>query len=280
MQKEIKAHEERIDKAACWLHSRLQGFAAQAAVVLGSGFGAFAEEQLAEADAIPYQEIPGFPVSTAPGHKGLLWRGIASGCRVLVLQGRFHYYEGWSPEEVTLPIRVLSALGVPRLVLTNAAGGIREDLQPGDLLLIRDHLNFLGFNPLIGPNLVRFGPRFPDMSNVYDGELRALAKAVAAAAGISLKEGVYLATTGPSFETPAEIKAFRLLGADVVGMSTVPEAIVARHVGIKVLAFSCVTNKAAGLAASPLTEEEVFQVTAASRSHFTRLLQGVLAQLA
>lgn len=280
MQKEITAHEERIDKAATWLHSRLHGFAAQAAVVLGSGLGAFAEDQLEEAEAIPYQEIPGFPVSTAPGHKGRLWRGLASGCPVLVLQGRFHYYEGWSPEEVTLPIRVLSALGVPRLVLTNAAGGIREDLHPGDILLIRDHLNFLGFNPLIGPNLVRFGPRFPDMSNVYDGELCALAQAVAAAAGIPLKEGVYLATSGPSFETPAEIRAFRSLGADVVGMSTVPEAIVARHVGIKVLAFSCVTNKAAGLADSPLTEEEVFQVTSANRSHFTRLLQGVLAQFA
>jgi purine-nucleoside phosphorylase len=212
---------------------------------------------------VPYAEVPHFPQSTVEGHSGRVVAGSVNGAPVLVLQGRVHFYEGYSPREVTFPMRVLGALGVRAAILTNAAGGIHEGYRVGQFVALADHINLMGFNPLVGPNEPRFGLRpgsglrFPDMTEAYSKRLRALARQAAADEGFSIEEGVYLAVPGPSFETPAEIRAFRALGATLVGMSTVPETIVARHMGIEVLGISCVTNLAAGLGATPLSHQEV-----------------------
>lgn len=247
-------------------------------IVLGSGLGGFAE-RLADATVIPYTEIPHFPCPTVEGHSGRLVIGSFAGSPVAVMQGRVHAYEGYSPEQVIFPTRVLGRLGVRTLIVTNAAGGIRPDLASGQLVLISDHINFTGAHPLAGPNDDRFGQRFFDMSDAYSRRLRALAHRAAAAEGISLMEGVYLGLSGPSFETPAEIRAFRLLGADLVGMSTVHEVIAARHLGMEVLGFSSVTNMAAGILDQPINHAEVLEVGACVQQALSRLLAVLIPLL-
>ena len=247
-------------------------------LVLGSGLGDFADT-LEDAVRIPYAEIPSFPVPTVPGHSGALVFGRKCGQTVVVLQGRIHYYEGLSQQEITLPVRVLAALGVKTLVLTNACGGVNLSFHPGDLMLISDHINFSGANPLMGPNLDAFGPRFPDMSDLYTASLRTAVKEKAATAGIALQEGVYAMYSGPNYETPAEIRMFRILGADTVGMSTVPEALVAGHCGMQVVGISCVTNMAAGVLPVKLSHAEVMETAAQVHDKFQKLLDIVLTVL-
>ena len=249
------------------------------AIVLGSGLGAFAE-QLEEKTAIPFAEIPHFPQSTVPGHSGKLVIGKVAGVPVAVMQGRVHAYEGYSSEEVVFPIRVLGRMGVTQLVLTNAAGGINPGLQRGQLVLISDHINLSGRNPIAGATDDRLGPRFFDMSESYSGRLRLLAHEAARAMEFRLDEGVYLSVLGPSFETPAEIRAFRTLGADLIGMSTVQETIVARQMGIEVLGISCVTNLAAGLQAEPLSHEEVGETGRWVEKRLADLLKRVTPRIA
>ena len=244
-------------------------------LILGSGLGDFADT-LEDAIRIPYSDIPNFPVPTVPGHSGALVFGRKCGQTVVVLQGRIHYYEGLSQQEITLPVRVLAALGVKTLVLTNACGGVNLSFRPGDLMLISDHINFSGANPLIGPNLDAFGPRFPDMSDLYTASLRAAIKEKAAAAGIPLQEGVYAMYSGPNYETPAEIRMFRILGADTVGMSTVPEALVAGQCGMQVVGISCITNMAAGVLPQKLSHAEVMETADRVHDVFGRLIDLIL----
>lgn len=246
------------------------------AIVLGSGLGGFASS-LVDAVAIPYPDIPNWPVSKVVGHEGRLVIGKAGGRGVAALSGRAHFYEGHDLRKVTFAIRVLAVLGVKTVVLTNAAGGINTTFSPGDLMVIDDHINLLGGNPLSGPNDERFGVRFPDLTNVYSPRLRRLADETAAAQGISLRHGVYVACHGPSYETPAEVRYLRTIGADAVGMSTVPEAIVARHMGVEVLGISCITNFAAGVLPEPLNHDEVLGTAERVRLTFIALLNGVIA---
>lgn len=248
------------------------------AVVLGSGLGAFADSLTDRLD-IPYRDIPGWPHSTAIGHAGHLCFGTLNGLPLVVMSGRAHLYEGHSVDKVVFGIRALGRFGVRAVVLTNAAGGINLSYSQGGLVLISDHINLLGVNPLTGPNDDTIGPRFPDMTTAYDPQFRAAARAVAQQLGIDLPEGVYLACPGPSYETPAEIRAFRTLGADLVGMSTVPEVIAARHMGMRCLAISCVTNMAAGIVAQAINHEEVLETGARVRGTFLRLLSAVLPRL-
>ena len=233
---------ERIMTAADYVASRLNGHKPMVGIVLGSGLGKLAEK-IEDKIVIPYKEIPGFPVSTAIGHKGNFIAGFLGGKPVIAMQGRFHYYEGYTMELVTLPIRVMKVLGIQYLFVSNAAGGVNFDFKVGDLMVITDHISHLP-NPLIGPNMPEFGPRFPDMTRPYDLDLRKKAFEIAADLGITLKQGVYFAGTGPSYETPAEYKYFRLIGGDAVGMSTIPEVIVARHSDIPVFGMSVITNEA------------------------------------
>lgn len=228
--------------AADYVASRLNGHKPMVGIVLGSGLGKLAEK-IEDKIVIPYKEIPGFPVSTAIGHKGNFIAGYLGGKPVIAMQGRFHYYEGYTMELVTLPIRVMKVLGIQYLFVSNAAGGVNFDFKVGDLMVITDHISHLP-NPLIGPNMPEFGPRFPDMTRPYDLDLRKKAFEIAAELGITLKQGVYFAGTGPSYETPAEYKYFRLIGGDAVGMSTIPEVIVARHSDIPVFGMSVITNEA------------------------------------
>jgi purine-nucleoside phosphorylase len=262
-------------------------------LVLGSGLGGLGDEigkaggsvdsgDPAGPCTIPYGELPHFPQSTAPGHRGNLIIGKvpqSGGKTVFCMQGRFHYYEGHSLGEITYPVRVMAALGIRTLILTNAAGGLNPSFTPGDLMLVTDHINFTGNNPLIGPNADDFGPRFPDMSKVYTPELAETAKRTAAALGISLCEGVYLGYSGPSFETPAEIRLFQSFGASAVGMSTVAEAIVARHCGMRILALSCITNLAAGILDKPITAEEVTETAGRAEEQFTRLVKEIIKNI-
>jgi purine-nucleoside phosphorylase len=266
-----------VERAIAHLRERLS-VKPSLALVLGSGLGSVADE-LEDARRIPYGDIPGFPVSTVEGHAGALVAGTWEGVPLVAMQGRFHLYEGWSPEAVALPIRVLHELGARTLVLTNAAGGVRPSLTPGDLVLISDHINLTGRNPLVGP-VMQGEERFPDLTEAYDAELRRAAMDVAGELGIGLSEGVYAAVHGPSYETPAEIRMLAALGADVVGMSTVPEAIVARSRGMRVLAISCVTNLAAGLGGEPLSHQEVMEVGARASSRFADLMRGLMPRLA
>ena len=240
-------------------------------LVLGSGLGDYADT-LENSVRIPFADIPGFPLPTIEGHAGAL----VFGKTVVMLQGRIHYYEGLSMREITLPIRVLAALGVKQLVLTNAAGGVNTSFHPGDLMLFRDHINYSGMNPLIGANHPSFGPRFPDMSDLYTAELREKIKIAAAEAGISLQEGVYAMYSGPNYETPAEIRMFRILGADAVGMSTVPEALVAGQQGMQVVGISCITNMAAGVLPQKLSHSEVIETAARVHNTFQTLIDRVL----
>jgi purine-nucleoside phosphorylase len=250
----------------------------QVGVVLGSGLGAFANE-LTERVDLPYSDLPGWPGSTAVGHAGRLILGKVGDLDVAVMAGRVHLYEGYSPAQVTYGVRVLGALGVRSMVFTNAAGGINLALERGGLVLISDHINLQGSNPLAGPNDDRLGPRFPDMSEAYSLEYRKIAKQVAAELSIPITEGVYAAVLGPSYETPAEIRYLRTIGADVVGMSTVPEVIVASHMGIKVLGLSCVTNMAAGVLPQKINHEEVLETGAMVRDTFVRFLKALLPRL-
>src|SRR5258708_10770841 len=269
---------ERVERAAQAIRDRSL-LEPRVALVLGSGLGDFAND-FQDAVAIPYQEIPGFAVSTVEGHAGRLVIGKVEDVPVLAMQGRVHFYEGYSLDEVTFPIRTFKLAGIKTVVLTNAAGGIDVQLRQGALMLIRDHLNLMGANPLRGPNDARLGPRFPDMSDVYSRTLQEIAVAEAGALGIELRRGIYAALTGPSYETPAEIQMLRGLGADAVGMSTVPEAIVARHMGMDVLGISCITNMAAGLGNEPINHEEVVEIGKQVRSTFTQLLRRVIVRSA
>ncbi len=270
---------ERAEEAAAYLRPLLGGTTPGTAVVLGSGLGPLAD-RLADRRVVPYAEIPHFPRPTVEGHQGNLVFGKVGGASVLYFQGRFHFYEGNDLGAVTFPVRVLKCLGVGRLVLTAATGGINTGFRPGDLVLLTDHLNLLGSNPLRGPNDGRFGPRFPDMTAVYSPPLREVARQEATQLGIDLKSGVYACLPGPSYETPAEIVMLRALGADVVGMSTVPEAIVARHSGIEVLAFALVTNAAAGVTGGPITHQEVIEAGDRALPVLGGLIEAVVRRLA
>jgi purine-nucleoside phosphorylase len=246
-------------------------------VVLGSGLGAFADA-LEDAVAVPFGDIPHFPASTVVGHGGALVVGRSRGVPVAVMKGRVHFYEGYSLDQVVFPVRVLGRLGVSTVVFTNAAGAINPSFAPGDLMVIEDHLNLIG-NPLLGPNQDSLGPRFPDMSEAYDRGLRDVAEAAGRAASVRCHRGVYVGLTGPSYETPAEIRMFRTLGADAVGMSTVPETIVARHEGMKVAGISCMCNMAAGILPQPLTHQEVLEAGAAAAADFEALVRRFVRDL-
>jgi purine-nucleoside phosphorylase len=249
------------------------------ALVLGSGLGAFAEE-FANAIRIPYKKIPHFPQSTAIGHAGQLVIGKVGNVAVVGMQGRVHLYEGYSAKQVAFPIRVFSRMGIQAVIVTNAAGGINLNYSEGALVALRDHINLQAANPLIGPNDDRFGPRFPDMTRAYDAEFRGFVGEEGRKLKLNLHEGVYLALAGPNYETPAEIHAFRTLGADLVGMSTVLEVIAARHSNIRVMGISCVTNMAAGITGAPLTAEEVFETGARVKNDFIGLLKAVIPRIA
>ena len=269
--------QDKINAAAAYILSAVS-LRPTVGMVLGSGLGDFADT-LEDPVRIPYTQIPNFPVPTIAGHAGALVFGKKQGKDVVVLQGRIHYYEGLSQKEITLPIRVLAAIGVKQLVLTNACGGVNLSFTPGDLMLISDHINYSGANPLIGPNLDAFGPRFPDCSDIYTARLRKIIREKAEEAGIGLQEGVYAMYSGPNYETPAEIRMFRILGADTVGMSTVPEALVAAHCGMEVVGISCITNMAAGVLPQKLSHAEVTEVAARVHDKFQHLLDIVLTVL-
>jgi purine-nucleoside phosphorylase len=247
-------------------------------LILGSGLGELAD-QLEQPDSIDYGMIPHFPVSTVEGHAGKLVFGRLEGQPVVAMQGRFHYYEGYSMQEVTYPVRVMKALGVQMLLVTNACGGLNPSFQPGNLMIIRDHLNLTGSNPLIGPNEPSLGPRFPDMSRAYAPDLAELAKQTAAALGIEVREGVYAGISGPNYMTPAELKMLRLLGADAVGMSTVPEVIVASHAGLQMIGIACVTDMAIAETLEPLTHEQVIEVANRTKPKFIALVKGIVGRL-
>jgi purine-nucleoside phosphorylase len=276
---------DQVTEAAAFFQQKLGSLSPKIAIVLGSGLGAVADA-VAEPTLVPYSAIPHFPQSTVEGHTGRIVAGLLGGTPVVVMQGRVHFYEGYTPQQVTFPMRVLGALGVRAVILTNAAGGIAESYRVGQLVALADHINLMGWNPLVGPNEPRFGYRpgaglrFFDMTEAYSKRLRALAKEAAAAEGFPLEEGVYLAVSGPSYETPAEIRAFRALGATLVGMSTVPETIVARHMGLEVLAFSCVTNPAASVGAPSLSHEEVFAAGRQVEQSLARLFQRLVPKMA
>lgn len=267
---------KRIDEAAAKVLAVCGK--ADIGVILGSGLGDYAEA-LEDAVKLPYSEIPGFPRSTVAGHAGMWCCGTLYGKRVVMMQGRFHYYEGYSMKDVTLPVRVMQKIGVKTLIVTNAAGGVNLGYHPGELMVIGDMFSMTAQNPLIGPNLDAFGPRFPDMSCAFDKELRALAHECANEQGFALREGVYAQMTGPTYETPAEIRMLRTLGADAVGMSTVPEVIVARHGGMRVLGISCITNMAAGILDQPLNHAEVTETANRVKGQFRNLLDRIIEKM-
>ncbi len=267
---------KRIDEAAAKVLAVCGK--ADIGVILGSGLGDYAEA-LEGAVKLPYSEIPGFPRSTVAGHAGMWCCGTLYGKRVVMMQGRFHYYEGYGMKDVTLPVRVMQKIGVKTLIVTNAAGGVNLGYHPGELMVIGDIFSMTAQNPLIGPNLDAFGPRFPDMSCAFDKELRALAHECANEQGFALREGVYAQMTGPTYETPAEIRMLRTLGADAVGMSTVPEVIVARHGGMRVLGISCITNMAAGILDQPLNHAEVTETANRVKGQFRNLLDRIIEKM-
>lgn len=268
---------ERVEACVKEIRKRTD-FIPRTAIVLGSGLGAFAD-QVENGVSVEYKDIPGFPVSTVEGHRGRFVFGTVGKEPVAVMQGRVHFYEGYSMEDVVLPLRVLHVLGAERLILTNAAGGIRSDLDSGSLMLLTDHISCFVRSPLIGPNEDALGARFPDMSHVYSPRLGEKARAAAAELGIPLKEGVYLQTTGPNYETPAEIRLYRALGADAVGMSTACEAMAARHMGMEVCGISCITNAAAGTGDKPLSHAEVQEAADRASGQFQSLLRRLVETL-
>lgn len=266
-----------VEAAAGFLRPRIDA-APEAAIVLGSGLGDFTSS-LRDAVAIPYGEIPNWPASAVVGHAGTLVVGSLAGRRVAALSGRAHYYEGHTLETAAFATRVMGRLGVRTLLLTNAAGGINLAFKPGTLMVIDDHINLMGSSPLFGPNDERFGPRFPDMTEAYSKRLRQLADEAARSHGMAIAHGIYAAMHGPSYETPAEIRFLRTIGADAVGMSTVPETIVARHMGMEVLGISCITNPAAGVLPQPLVHDEVMEVARRVRAEFSALLEAIIERL-
>lgn len=275
----MDARIERIDKAAEFVKEKLGGLEPVVGIVLGSGLGKLAD-RISDRTTIPYKEIPGFPVSTAIGHKGNFIAGTLGGKKVIAMQGRFHYYEGYPMELVVLPIRVMKRLGIQYLFVSNAAGGVNFDFRVGDLMIIRDHINLLP-NPLVGPNLEEFGPRFPDMTRPYDPALIKSAEKIASELGIPLKKGVYIAGTGPSYETPSEYKYFRMIGADAVGMSTIPEVIAARHASIPVFGMSVITNEAHDDYAEDYENngDDVVAAADAAADRMTLLFERLIASL-
>ena len=269
--------QDRVQKALDYVRSR-SGGVPEAAVVLGSGLGAFADA-LEDRTVIPYGDIPGWPASTAPGHAGRLVFGKIAQKYVAVMQGRVHYYEGYSMEDVVFPVRVFASLGVKTYVATNAVGAVDHALSPGDVVLLYDHINWMGANPLRGPDTPEWNPRFPDMTHAYDRKLIEAAERAAEKEGILVRRGVYMAFSGPSFETPAEVRMARLLGATVVGMSTVPEVITANAMGMRVCGISCVANHGAGMTENTLTGEEVLEEMAKASDKLIRLLKGFFGEM-
>lgn len=247
-------------------------------LILGSGLGSLADT-IDNPIKIKYEDIPHFPKSTVEGHAGQMVIGKLAGKVVVAMQGRFHFYEGYDIREVTFPVRVMSGIGIKSLMVTNAAGGVNTEFEPGDLMIIKDHLNYTGQNPLIGENLDNLGPRFLDMSNAYDKEYRSIAKASGRKLGLDIKEGVYTWFTGPTYETPAEVRMARVLGSDAVGMSTVPEVVVANHEGIKVIGISCITNMATGILDQPLNHEEVVETSIKVKDNFEKLVLDILENI-
>ena len=268
---------EKLERALACVR-RETAFVPRVALVLGSGLGDFAEQIQVEA-SVDYAQIEGMPVSTVPGHRGRYIFGRLAGVPIVCMQGRVHYYEGYTMEQVVMPVRLMRRMGAEILFLTNASGGIDPTFHPGTLMLIEGHISSFVPNPLIGENDERLGPRFPDMTAVYDGQLRAIIEQAAQEAGIALAHGVYLQATGPSFESPEEIRMFRLLGASAVGMSSVCEAIAARHMGMRICGVSCVSNLAAGITGQPLTHEEVITAADEAAPRFTALLKGAIARM-
>ena len=269
---------EQYRQSADFLASRLNGFVPKVAMVLGSGLG-FLGDEVSDPIAVDYADIPHFKASTAPGHKGRLVFGMLEGQPVAVMQGRMHHYEGYSYEEVSYAVRVLRLLGCDTLIVTNAAGCVRTEWQAGDLMLITDHIKMFSESPLRGENLPEFGVRFPDASHLYTPRLQELARTTAGELGLTLREGVYFYCYGPQYETPAEIRAARVLGGDAVGMSTAPEVIVAAHCGMEVLGFSLLSNMAAGILDQPLSEEEVLTAAAEAKEEFSGLIRACLKKL-
>lgn len=267
---------EKIKTTGTYLASRINS--PEIGLILGSGLGDTVEK-IQDPVILSYEEIPNFPVSTVEGHSGRLVAGSIEGKQILAMDGRFHYYEGYSLQEVTFPIRVMRELGIKTLIITNAAGGINNSFAPGDIMLITDHINFLGVNPLRGPNLPELGPRFPDLTEAYAPQLQDVARKAAQSMQLTLREGVYAWVSGPSYETPAEIRLLRLLGADAVGMSTVPETIVANHGGMKVLGLSCITNLAAGLGPEKLDHQEVIATAEKGKEAFQKLICQIISSL-
>lgn len=268
---------EHAVRAAQFIRARIDA-EVSVGIVLGSGLGAFAED-LVEPVSIRYDQIPGFAQATVEGHAGRLVIGLVEGVTVAAMQGRFHFYEGYSLEDVTFPIRVMKLLGVRTLILTNAAGSLNTELSPGSLMVISDHINLMGVNPLIGPNDDRFGPRFPDLTTTYDPALQTIVIEEAQTVNVEIRRGIYASLSGPSYETPAEIHMVRTLGADAVGMSTVPEAIVARHMDMQVIGISCITNLAAGVSNRPVDHSQVIATGERVRVQFTELIRRVIARL-
>lgn len=277
MNGDIKKYVERVKRATEYLKNRIKEIP-EICIVLGSGLQVIADSA-ENVQKISYKDIPEFPISTAPGHKGELIFGKLNGKNVALMNGRFHYYEGYHMRDVTFGIRVMQELGVKYIFLTNAAGGLNPDYEVGRPMIIKDHINMMGDNPLIGPNIDEWGPRFPDMSNAYDKDLRELAKNVAAELGIPVYEGVYIAVAGPNFETPSELRMLRWMGADAVGMSTVPEVIAAAHHGTKVLAISAITDRAVPDDLQPLTGEEVLEVANRTGQLISKILSEIVKRL-
>lgn len=271
------SYREDVINAAKMIRGRI-GTEPRVALVLGSGLGSLADS-IEDAVKIPYAEIDRWPLSTAPGHAGRLVSGRLGDVPVLAMEGRVHYYEGHSPADIIFPVRIFGEMGIPFYFATNASGGISYDLAPGDLVVLHDHMNFQGFNPLRGENEDDWGPRFPDMTFTYDREMIRIAEEAASSIGIQVKRGVYAAFPGPSFETPAEIRMLRTLGADLVGMSTVPEVIAARHRGMRVCVISCVANRAAGMTETPMTHEKVLEEMNKAAGRLERLLKAMVALL-
>ncbi|MDD3570604.1 MAG: purine-nucleoside phosphorylase [Lachnospiraceae bacterium] len=264
---------ERLKQAADYIKERTK-YSPKTGVILGSGLGEFGDS-LENAEYYDYKDVPNLPVSTVVGHKG---RFVVTD-NIICMQGRFHFYEGYKLNDVTFPIRLMKLLGVEKLIVTNAAGGVNTNFSAGDLMVITDHINMMGTNPLIGENLDDFGTRFPDMSNGYDKDMIEIAMKAGEKQGLTLKQGVYCAMTGPSFETPAEIRMVRVLGGDAVGMSTVPEVIIANHCGIRVLGISCITNLAAGVSQQPLNHAEVIETTQLVKEKFIDLLKSIVQEV-
>jgi purine-nucleoside phosphorylase len=265
---------QSIHNAAGFLKGKYQT-TPKLGLILGSGLGVLADD-IENPVKIPYNQIPDFPVSTVEGHAGQLVFGQLNGVEVVAMQGRFHFYEGYSMEKVTFPVRVMKEMGVEMLIVTNAAGGVNESFTPGDLMIITDHINNMGTNPLVGPNDANLGVRFPDLSEAYSKELRKMARDIADRLKLNVKEGVYFGNPGPVYETPAEIRMVRILGGDAVGMSTVPEVIVARHSGMKVLGISCISNMAAGILDQPLTHDEVIETTEKVKADFLLYINEIV----